>query len=98
MGGLTPETVWALHGRGGMVLGALERHQQLVMKPPKVAQQALVLQALQNLKKHPREPTRHHGVEQGAYRIVAGNRLKANQGAGILASLGFLEMALVIQT
>jgi hypothetical protein len=97
IGGLTPETVLALHGRGGMGLGAIERHQPLVMKPPKVAQQAVWLKALKNLKQHPSEQTRPHGVEQVAYLIVAGHRLQAKQDAGIIASLGFLEMALVIQ-
>src|SRR2546428_9058152 len=93
----TPETGLALNGCGGMVLGAIERHQQLVMKHPKVAQQAVLLKALKNLKKHPSEQTWHHGGEQVAYLIVAGNRLHAKQGAGMIASLGFLEMALGIQ-
>jgi hypothetical protein len=57
----------------------------------------VVLKALKDLKKHPIEWTRPYGIEQGAYLIGTGNRLNAKQGAGIIVSLGLLEMALVLQ-
>ncbi len=58
----------------------------------------MVLKARKDLKKHPIELTRHHGIEQVAYLIVTGNRLiNAKQGTSIILSLGLLEMALIFQ-
>src|SRR5205807_3014171 len=66
-------------------------------KHPQVGQPAMVLKARKDLKKHPIELTRHHGIEQVAYLIVTGNRLNAKQGPSIILSLGLLEMALILQ-
>ena len=86
-----------MNGIGGMVLGAIERHQQLVIQPPKAGSTRRVAPGSQRPPGHPIEGTRHHGIEQVAYLIVTGNRLNAQQCTGIILSLGLLQMALVIQ-
>ena len=57
---------------GGLVLGAIECHQQLVRKHPKVGQQAVLIEALKDLKIHPIEVTRQAWIEQVADLIVTG--------------------------
>jgi len=97
MCGLTPETILAMNRVGGMVLGAIESHQQLVIKPPKVAQHAVGLKLLKDLKIHPIEVTWHERIEPGADLIITGNLLHAKQGTGVIVPLGLLEVTLVLQ-
>ncbi len=82
---------------GGIVLGAIECHQQLVRKHPKVGQQAVLIEALKDLKIHPIEVTRQAWIEQVADLIVTGNLLNAKQGAGIVLPLSLLEIVMVLQ-
>src|SRR6516164_10405913 len=82
--GLTPETMWAMHRVGGMVLGAIESHEQLVIKHPKGAQHAVVLKTLKDLKIHHMEVPWHERIEQGADLIITGNLLHTKQGTGVI--------------
>ena len=77
IGGLTPETVLAMNRVGGMVLGAIESHQQLVMKNAKALQQAVLFKALKDLEIDSIELIRHHGIKQVAYLIVTGDLFNA---------------------
>jgi hypothetical protein len=86
-----------MHRLGGVVLGAIEGHQQLVRKQPKVVQQALVLQALTDLPGHLMEVTRPERIAQVADMMVTGNLRNAKQRAGSIFSLGLLERGLVRQ-
>src|SRR4030095_4436117 len=69
----------------------------LSQRARKFAKKARLFQAVKDLKIHPIEGTRHQGIEQVAYLVVTGNRLNAKHRTGIIVSLGFLKMALVIQ-
>jgi hypothetical protein len=97
IGGLAPKTVLAMNRVGGIILSAIESHQQLLIKHPKVGQQALLFEALKDLEIHPIEVTRHERIEQVSHLIVTGNLLHTKQGTGIIVALGVLEMTLVIQ-
>src|SRR5215510_7007870 len=82
---------------GGKVIGAIQGEQQLVAQDPKLGQQALLIEALKDLKIHPIEIARQERIEQVSDLIVTGNLLHAKQGASIILSLGLLEMVLVLQ-
>ena len=75
LGGVTGETVVAMNGWRGKVVGASERHQQLIAKHPKVLQQTMLFQVLKDLKKHDIEFARRNRIEQVAHLIVAGDLL-----------------------
>jgi hypothetical protein len=85
-----------MHRWGGMVLGAIECHQELARKPPKVVPQAVVLKVLKDLKIHAIEVMWHERIEQVTDLIVTGHLLHAKQGAGIIAPLGLLQVTLVV--
>ena len=97
LGSVTSETIVAMNRVGGMVLGAIESHQQLVIKHPKGAQHAVLLQTLKDLQIHRIEVTWHERIEQGADLIITGNLLHTKQGTGVILPLGLLEMTLVLQ-
>lgn len=62
-----------------------------------MGQQARLFQARKDRKIHPIAGTRPQGIEQGASLVVTGHRLNAKHRTGIMVSLGFLQMALVLQ-
>ena len=49
---LTGETVLAMHGLGRKVIGAIQGHQQLIVKDAKMRQQVVLLKARKDLNKH----------------------------------------------
>lgn len=69
----------------------------MVIKDPKVAQHAVLLKTLKDLKIHPIEVPWHERIEQGADLIITGNLLHTKQGTGVILTLGLLEMTLVLQ-
>ena len=94
---LTGETVLAMDGFGRKVIGAIQGHQQLVAKAPKMRQHAVLFKALKDLNKHRIEVARRDRIEQRADLIVTGNLLHAQQGLGVIVSFGVLQPALVLQ-
>jgi len=97
IGALTGETVWAMHGLGRKVLGAIQRHQPLVAKAPKARERAMLFQTLTNRHKHGIKEARGKRIEQVADLIVTGNLLHAQQGVGVSVALGVLQPALGVQ-
>jgi len=97
LGGVTPETIVAMNRVGGMVLGAIESHQQLVLKHPQGAQHAVWLKTLKDLPIHRIEVTGHERIEEGADLIMTGHLLHTKQGTGVILPLGLLELTLVLQ-
>ena len=95
--GVTPETVVAMHRLGGMVRGAIACHQALARKPPTLAPPAMVRQALTDLKIPAMEVTGHARIPQVTALMVPRNLVHAQQGAGIIASLGLLAVMWVIR-
>ena len=94
---LTGEAVWAVNGFRRKVVGAIERHEELIAKDTKRRQQALLFQALQNRNKHRIERARHEWIEELADLIVTGNLLHASQRLGVIVTFAVLQSALVLQ-
>jgi hypothetical protein len=95
--GVTPETVLAMNGLGGMVLGPIEGYQQRVMKHPQVVQQAVSLKPRQDRKIHAIEVPGQEWIKPGSYLMVTGDLLHATEGTGVILPLGLLEVTLGIQ-
>ena len=96
-GGLTLETILAMHGIGCKGLRPIHGQPQVSGKAPNIGQPAVLFKTLKDFKRHPIEGTRHYRIEQVAYLVVTGNRLNATHRRGIVLSLGLLKMALVRQ-
>ena len=91
------EKVVTMYGLGRKVVCAIQRHQQLVAKDPKVRQHMVLFKALKDLNEHRIECTRGERIEQRADLIITGNLLHAQQGVGVILALGLLQPALVVQ-
>jgi hypothetical protein len=97
IGELPGETVLAMNGFGRKVISAVQGHQELVAKEPKIGQHAVLFQAFKDLKKHRVQVARRDRIEQYADLIVTGNLLHAEQGLGVIVPFGMLQPALVLQ-
>src|SRR2546422_3576804 len=97
IGALPGETVGAMNGFGRKVVGAVQGHQELVAKEPKLGQQAALFKAFKDLNKHRIKVARRDRIEQCADLIVTGNLLHAEQGLGVILPFGMLQPALVLQ-
>jgi len=86
-----------MHGFGRKVGGAVQGHQELVAKEPKICQHAVPFKALKDLNKHRIKVARRDRIEQCADLIVTGNLLHAQQSMGVIVTLGMLKPALVLQ-
>src|SRR5712691_12617657 len=97
IGELPGETVVAMHGFERKVGGAVQGHQELVAKEPKICQHAVPFKALKDLNKHRIKVARRDRIEQCADLIVTGNLLHAQQGMGVIVTFGVLQPAVVLQ-
>ena len=93
---LPGEAVGAMDGLGRKVGRAIECDQQVITQHTKVVEQAVLLEALEDLHKHGLEVARRDRIEQRADLIVTGNLLDAQQGLGVIAPFGVLQSALVL--
>ena len=93
---LPGKTGVAMHGLGRKVSGAIEGHQQLVAKRPKMGQQAVLFQALKDLNKHRIERVRGDRIEQLADLIITGNLLDTQQGLRVIVASVLLQGALIV--
>ena len=93
----TGETVVAMNDLGRKVVGAIEGHEQLIAKAPKMRQHAVLFKALKDLKKHRIEVAWCDRIEQRSDLIVTGNLSHAQQGVGVIVAFGALQPALVLQ-
>jgi hypothetical protein len=97
IGALPGETVLAMNGFGRKGVGAVQGHQSLIAKGPKMCQQAVLFKAFQDLNNHRLKVARRDGIEQCADLMVTGNLLRAQQGMGVIVTFGLLKLALVLQ-
>jgi hypothetical protein len=97
IGELPGETVLAMNGFRRKVVGAVQCHQQLVAKEPKIGQHTGLFQARKDLQKHRIKVARRDRIEQRADLIVTGNLRHAQQGMGVMVTFGMLQPALVLQ-
>ena len=82
-------------GRKGV--GAIESHQELIAKDPKMCQHAVLFKELKDLHKHGIKVARRDRIEQRADLIVTGYLLHVEQGVGVIVPFGLLQQALVLQ-
>jgi len=97
IGELTGEAVVAMHGLRRKVVGAIQGHQPLVAKAPKMRQQAMLFKALEDLNKYRIEGAWGDRIAQLSDLIITGNLLHAQQGVGVILALVLLQGALVVQ-
>ena len=93
---LTRKTIGAMNDLGRKGVGAIQGHQQLVAKRPKMGQQAVLFQALKDLNKHRIERVRGDGIEQLADLIITGNLLDTQQGLRVIVASVLLQGALIV--
>jgi hypothetical protein len=97
MGALPGETVVAMNGFGRKGVGAVQGHQYLGAKGPTIGPHAVLFQACKDLHKHRRKVARRDGIAPWADLMVTGKLLHAQQGRGVMVTLGLLTLALGLQ-
>jgi hypothetical protein len=97
MAPLTRETMVAMHGIGRTGVGAIQRHQELVVQDAKMRHQAVLFKARKALNKHWIEDARRERIEQRADLMVTGNLRHVAQSMGVIVTCGLLQPALVLQ-
>ena len=90
------ETGVAMNGLRGKVSGPIEGDQQLIPQDAKGVQHLVLCKAREDLKEHRLQVARRERIEQGADLIVTRHLCHAQQGLGVVATLGVLQPALVL--
>ena len=92
---LPGETILAMNGVRGKVMGPIEGDQPLIPKDTEGVQQMGLGKAREDRHAHRLSVARRERIEQGADLLVTRNLCHAQQGLGVVATFGGLQPALV---